>query len=163
MSTTSEFYNLKANLANKKPFDFSSLKGKVVVVVNVASKCGYTPQYAGLENLYKKYKDQGLVILGFPCNQFGSQEPGQEEEIVSFCSLNYGVSFPIMEKVEVNGDDTHPVYQYLKSQKNSLMMSRVKWNFEKFLIDKNGVVVDRFTSTVTPESLEPKVAELLKQ
>ncbi|KAI9140747.1 thioredoxin-like protein [Paraphysoderma sedebokerense] len=157
------FYALKSNLANHEPFEFSSLKGKVVVVVNVASKCGFTPQYSGLENLYKKYKGQGLEILGFPCNQFGGQEPGKEEEIVSFCSLNYGVSFPVMEKVDVNGDSTHPVYDYLKSQKKQLMMARIKWNFEKFLIDRNGQVVERFASTASPESMEKKIVELLQK
>jgi peroxiredoxin len=115
-----------------------------------------------LEALYKKYKDQGLVILGFPCNQFGGQEPGAEAEIVQFCSLNFGVSFPIMEKVDVNGDGAHPLWEWLKSEKSQLGMSRIKWNFEKFLVDKEGWVHDRYASTTTPSGLEKPIEELLK-
>lgn len=160
---TSSFYNLKANLANHSEFDFATLKGKVVLIVNVASKCKFTPQYSGLEELYKKFKDQGLVILGFPCNQFAKQEPGKEEEIVSFCTLNYGVSFPVMEKVDVNGKEEHPVYQHLKSQKKQLGMKAIKWNFEKFLVGKNGDVVQRFSSLTKPEDIEQYItAELAK-
>eukprot|EP00048_Salpingoeca_helianthica_P014428 m.221654 g.221654 ORF g.221654 m.221654 type:complete len:198 (+) comp15856_c0_seq1:129-722(+) len=155
------FYALSAQTIKKEPFPFAQLAGKVVLIVNVASKCGFTPQYTGLEALYTKYKDQGLVILGFPCNQFGGQEPGTEEEIVQFCRATYPVSFPIMEKVDVNGDHAHPVYQFLKSQKKQMFMERVKWNFEKFLVDKTGTVVDRFSSLTTPESLDSTVAKLL--
>ena len=160
----SEFYSLAPKDKSGNPYPFSQLEGKVVLIVNVASKCGFTPQYDGLEELYKKYKDQGLVILGFPCNQFGHQEPGTQEEIQEFCKLNYGVTFPIMQKIEVNGANEDPVYRYLKSQKSGMLgLTRIKWNFEKFLIDKNGNVVERFSSLTTPASLDPKIAELLKQ
>lgn len=151
---SSPFYSFLANTIKHQPFDFKSLQGKVIVdiiikvvlVVNTASKCGMTPQYEGLEKLHKAYSDKGLVILGFPCNQFGKQEPEGEEGIQTFCQLNYGVSFQMMEKIDVNGDDAHPLYQWLKKQKSSLMMETIKWNFEKFLIDQQGNVVDRFVS-----------------
>ncbi|CCF59389.1 hypothetical protein KAFR_0G03570 [Kazachstania africana CBS 2517] len=139
-------------------------KGKVILVVNVASKCGFTPQYAGLEKIYKKYEDQGLVILGFPCNQFLGQEPGTNEEISQFCQLNYGVTFPIMQKIDVNGSNADPFYEYLKSQKKGPMgLKRIKWNFEKFLIDQNGKVVERFSSLTKPESIDPKIGKLLSK
>lgn len=160
----SKFYSLapKDKAGNSYSFE-ENLKGKTVLIVNVASKCGFTPQYDGLEELYKKYKDQGLIILGFPCNQFGHQEPGTQNEIQEFCRLNYGVTFPIMSKIDVNGDKADPVYNYLKSQKSGLLgMNRIKWNFEKFLIDKNGNVVERFSSLTKPSSLDSKVAQLLK-
>jgi len=152
--TKSSFYDLEVKDSSGAPFKFSDLKGKVVLIVNVASQCGFTPQYEGLEKLYKKYKDQGFVILGFPCNQFGGQEPGTEEEIVQFCSKNYGVSFPIMSKVDVNGDNESPVYALLKSMKSSWGMTRIKWNFEKFLINKDGSVVERYTSFTAPDSFD---------
>ncbi|MBK6638292.1 MAG: glutathione peroxidase [Rhodocyclaceae bacterium] len=156
------FFDLSANLLTGKEQDFSAYKGKVVLVVNVASKCGFTPQYTGLEALWKKYKDRGLVILGFPCNQFGAQEPGDAAEIASFCSLTYPVSFPLFAKVDVNGDDTHPVYQHLKSAAPGLLGTEgVKWNFTKFLVDKKGQVVSRYAPTTTPESLEKDIEELL--
>lgn len=158
------FYDLSPLDANDKPFPFEELKGKVVLIVNVASKCGFTPQYKELEELNKKYKDQGLQIVGFPCNQFGGQEPGSSEEIASFCSLNYGVSFPVLKKIDVNGDKTDPVYKYLKGEKLGLLgLNRIKWNFEKFLIDKNGKVVERYSSLTKPASLLPTVEELLKK
>ncbi|KAI9006869.1 peroxiredoxin HYR1 [Hyaloraphidium curvatum] len=162
MAAAAPFYAFKPKDHKGKEFDFAQLKGKVVLVVNVASKCGFTPQYKGLEDLYEKYHDKGLEIIGFPCNQFGGQEPGSEEEIVEFCSNTWNVKFPIMKKVEVNGDNVEPVYQYLKSQKSWLGLSRVKWNFEKFLVDKNGKVVERYSSTSTPESIVPKIEALLK-
>ncbi|KAK5773713.1 glutathione peroxidase GPX2 PWA37_004997 [Arxiozyma heterogenica] len=159
----SEFYSLTPKDKSGNPYPFSQLEGKVVLIVNVASKCGFTPQYDGLEELYKKYKDQGLVILGFPCNQFGHQEPGTQEEIQEFCRLNYGVTFPIMQKIDVNGDNEDPVYRYLKSQKAGMFgLTRIKWNFEKFLIDKKGNVIERFSSLTKPVSLDSKIAELLK-
>ncbi|CAR29991.1 hypothetical protein ZYGR_0AD06820 [Zygosaccharomyces rouxii] len=161
-SAASKFYGLEPLDKTGKPFSFKQLEGKVVIIVNVASKCGFTPQYAGLEELYKKYKDEGLVILGFPCNQFLSQEPGSDEQIGEFCKLNYGVTFPIMKKIDVNGKNVDPVYEFLKSQKSgTLGMTRIKWNFEKFLIDKQGKVVERFSSLTKPSSIEPKVKELL--
>ncbi|TFK92643.1 glutathione peroxidase-like protein [Polyporus arcularius HHB13444] len=158
----SSFYSLKATLSGGKTFDFEQLRGKVVLIVNVASKCGFTPQYKGLEALYKKYKDQGFVILGFPCNQFGGQEPESDEKIAEFCELNHGVSFPLMAKSDVNGDNTNEVYKWLKSQKAGLLgLTRIKWNFEKFLIDKEGKVVHRWASTTSPEAIDPEVAKLL--
>jgi len=158
-----KIYTFKANTVQGKEFDFSELKGKVVLIVNVASACGFTPQYTELEALYQKFKDQGFVILGFPCNQFGGQEPGTASEIESFCKLNYGVTFPLMEKIEVNGDNVHPVYDYLKSQKSQMMMTRIKWNFEKFLVNKNGVVVERYSSLTKPSDIESEVAKLISK
>jgi glutathione peroxidase len=133
-----------------------------VLIVNTASKCGFTPQYAGLEALQRKYGDKGLTILGFPCNQFGSQEPGNAEEIANFCSLTYDVTFPVMAKVEVNGEGADPLYKHLKKAKPGLMGTQsIKWNFTKFLVDKDGNVVDRFAPTDKPESLEGKIEKLL--
>jgi glutathione peroxidase len=139
-----------------------SLLGKVSVVVNVASKCGFTPQYEGLEVLYRKYKDQGLTILGFPCDQFGHQEPGDEAEIKNFCTLKYDVSFPLFAKIEVNGDNTHPLYQALKEGAPGIFGTEgVKWNFTKFLLDSNGKVVDRYAPSTKPESMEKAIINLL--
>ncbi|KAG0377587.1 glutathione peroxidase gpx1 [Mortierella sp. AD032] len=159
--TVPNFFALTAKDKKHQEISMKDFEGKVVLVVNVASKCGFTKQYTGLEELYKKYKDQGFVILGFPCNQFGGQEPGNEEEIESFCQLNFGVTFPLMAKVDVNGDHEDPVYTYLKSQKKSLMMSRIKWNFEKFLIAKDGSVYERYASVSTPEAIAKDVEKLL--
>lgn len=160
----SKFYEL-APLNNKgEPFPFSELKGKVVVIVNVASKCGFTPQYKELEALNKQYEGKDVQILGFPCNQFGGQEPGSSEEIASFCQLNFGVTFPVLQKIEVNGDNADPVYKYLKSQKSGLLgLTRIKWNFEKFIIDKKGNVIERYSSVTSPAKLSTKIDELLKQ
>lgn len=136
--------------------------GKVVLVVNTASKCGFTPQYTGLEALYKKYADQGLVVLGFPCDQFGHQEPGDEAEIKSFCSLSYDVSFPLFAKVAVNGGDAHPLYRYMKKEAKGLLGTEaVKWNFTKFLVDRDGKVRRRYAPTDTPESIETDLLALL--
>lgn len=136
--------------------------GQVLLIVNVASRCGFTPQYQGLEALYQKFKDRGFVVLGFPCNQFGSQEPGDEAEIKSFCDLNYKVSFPLFAKIDVNGEKAHPLYQFLKNQeKGFLGTEAIKWNFTKFLVDRSGRVVDRFAPTTTPESLESQIQTLL--
>ncbi|KAI8825770.1 thioredoxin-like protein [Fimicolochytrium jonesii] len=160
--TATTLYELSVNDKRNQPYDLAALKGKVVVVVNVASKCGFTPQYKGLEALYQKYKDQGLVILGFPCDQFGGQAPGSAEEEASTCQLNFGVTFPILEKIEVNGDNAHPVYVWLKSQKSGLLgLKRIKWNFEKFVVDKEGRVVERYASTTEPASLEKTIEKLL--
>ncbi|MBT8348976.1 MAG: glutathione peroxidase, partial [Sulfurovum sp.] len=138
-------------------------KGNVILIVNVASKCGYTSQYDGLEALYKKYKDQGLVVLGFPCNQFGSQEPGSEAEIQNFCRVNFGVTFPMFSKINVNGDDTHPLYRYLKSEQPGILGTEIiKWNFTKFLVSKEGKVIERFGSSIKPISLEKEIEVLLK-
>ncbi|WAQ92051.1 hypothetical protein PtA15_15A446 [Puccinia triticina] len=163
-SIMSKFYNLKANLANGTEFDFSQTRGKVVVVVNVASKCGFTTQYEGLEKLWQKFKDKDFQLIGFPCNQFGGQEPGTDSEIASFCKLNYGVTFPIAQKCDVNGDNAHEVYKFLKAEKAGIMgLSRIKWNFEKFVVDKKGAVRYRHASTAKPESLEKEIEGLLAE
>ena len=141
--------------------DFRQYEGKVLLIVNTASKCGFTPQYDGLEALYQKYKDQGLVIIGFPCDQFAHQEPGSDEEIAEFCRLNHGVTFPLMKKIEVNGKNAHPIYKYLKNRAGGILFRAIKWNFTKFLISKDGSVVERYAPTVTPESLDSKVAAML--
>ncbi|CAI4065024.1 hypothetical protein SKDZ_09G1990 [Saccharomyces kudriavzevii ZP591] len=160
----SEFYKLAPIDKKGQPFPFDQLKGKVVLIVNVASKCGFTPQYKELEALYKSYKDQGFTIIGFPCNQFGHQEPGSDEEIAQFCQLNYGVTFPIMKKTDVNGGNEDPVYKFLKSQKSGMLGLRgIKWNFEKFLIDKKGKVHERYSSLTKPSSLSETIEELLKE
>lgn len=140
----------------------SEYKGKVLLIVNTASKCGFTPQYEGLESLYQKFRDQGFEILAFPCNQFGNQEPGDAEEIKNFCSLTYDVSFPLMAKIEVNGSDADPLWKYLKTEKSGLLGSRIKWNFTKFLVDREGNVVARHGPAVKPEQLESEIAELLQ-
>jgi glutathione peroxidase len=137
-------------------------KGKVLIIVNTASKCGFTPQYKGLEAMYKQYHDKGLEILGFPCNQFGKQEPGDEEQITEFCELNFGVTFPLFKKIDVNGPEAHPLFQHLKSEAPGLLGSEaIKWNFTKFLVDQNGKVVKRYAPTDTPEKIEKDVAKLL--
>lgn len=139
-----------------------SYRGKVLIIVNVASKCGFTPQYSGLEELYRRHRDRGLAVLGFPCDQFGHQEPGNEEEIRNFCSLTYQVSFPMFAKIEVNGDRTHPLYRVLKSAQKGLLGSEaIKWNFTKFLVDREGNVLARYAPTATPESIEKDLVPLL--
>ena len=145
-----------------KTLPLGDFLGKTTLVVNVASKCGFTPQYEGLEALYRQYKDQGLVILGFPCDQFGHQEPGDEAEIQRFCSLTYDVSFPLFAKIDVNGANTHALYRHLKESAPGIFGTEgVKWNFTKFLLDRNGVVVARHAPATKPESLAKEVAELL--
>jgi glutathione peroxidase len=137
-------------------------KGKVLLVVNTASKCGFTPQYQGLEALYRKYREQGLEVLGFPCNQFGAQEPGNEQEIATFCETNYNVTFPMFRKIDVNGNATAPLYRYLKHEKPGLLGTEaIKWNFTKFLVGRDGEVVARYAPNDTPESIEPDVAKAL--
>jgi len=156
-------YDFKVNTIDGKEITLEQYKGKVILIVNVASKCGYTPQYDGLEALYKKYKEQGLVVLGFPCNQFGSQEPGSEAEIQNFCRVNFGVTFPMFSKINVNGDDTHPLYRYLKSEQPGILGTEtIKWNFTKFLVGKEGKVIERFGSSTKPISLEKEIETLLK-
>jgi glutathione peroxidase len=155
-------YDIDAKGIDGKPLNLGQYKGKTLLVVNVASKCGFTPQYKGLEALWRKYKDQGLVILGFPCDQFGHQEPGDEKEIQNFCSLTYEVSFPMFAKIEVNGAGTHPLFAYLKEQAPGLLGSEaVKWNFTKFLVDKSGNVVKRYGSVDTPSMIEKDVEKIL--
>ncbi|AET38003.1 glutathione peroxidase GPX2 Ecym_2257 [Eremothecium cymbalariae DBVPG len=160
----SSFYDLAPLNKKGEPFSFSQLKGKVVLIVNVASECGFTPQYKELEELYKKHKEAGLEIIGFPCNQFGHQEQGTDEEIGQFCKLNYGVTFPILKKINVNGAEADPVYEYLKSQKSGIMgFKGIKWNFEKFLVDRNGKVHDRYSSLTKPHSIENTIVSLLNE
>jgi len=136
-------------------------RGKVLLIVNTASKCGLTPQYEGLEALYREHRDAGLVVLGFPCNQFAGQEPGTEEEIASFCSTRFDVSFPMYGKLSVNGSGAHPLYQHLKSEKTGILGSAIKWNFTKFLVNREGEVVDRFAPKTEPAALAEKVTALL--
>lgn len=162
-STIENIYSFDVYDNADQKYDMNQLKDKVVLIVNVASKCGFTPQYVGLENLYQKYKDKGFTVLGFPCNQFGAQEPGSAEEIMQFCRLNYGVSFPIMKKVQVNGANAHPLFEYMKKQRPQMMIESIKWNFEKFLVDKQGTVRDRFSSVTKPESLIPDIEKLINE
>ncbi len=148
-------YDFEAATIDGKTQKLSDYRGKTVLVVNVASACGYTPQYAGLEALYREHKGSGLVVLGFPCNQFGTQEPGTEKEIAAFCETHYGVTFPLFAKVDVNGENEHPLFKWLKSQKKGIFgTAAIKWNFSKFLIDANGDVVKRYGSGDTPEAIE---------
>lgn len=155
------FYKFEADSLQGKPVSMEAFKGKTVLVVNTASKCGLTPQYEGLEALYQEYRDKGLVILGFPCNQFGAQEPGESSDIESFCSVNYGVSFPMFAKIEVNGKNAHPLYQYLKKALPGTLTNAIKWNFTKFLIDAEGKPVKRFAPTTEPISLKSDIEKLL--
>ena len=141
--------------------DLSSYAGKVVLVVNTASQCGFTPQYQGLQQLYDTYGEDGFAVLGFPCDQFNHQEPGSAEEIGAFCEKNFGVTFPMFSKVEVNGDGAHPLFQWLRSQKGGLLGSKIKWNFTKFLIGKDGQVIDRFAPTTKPEKLTGDIEKAL--
>ena len=158
----STLYDFTVDDITGHPVKLDRYKGKVLLVVNTASKCGFTPQYKGLEALYRKYRDQGLEVLGFPCNQFGGQEPGNEQEIATFCETNYDVTFPMFAKVDVNGDKAAPVYRYLKSAKPGLLGTEaIKWNFTKFLVDRSGRVVARYAPNDTPESLEADVAKAL--
>ena len=154
-------YDFDATLLNGEAVDLNDYHGKVVLLVNVASKCGFTPQYEGLEKLHQEYEDKGFEILAFPCNQFGHQEPGNAEEIKNFCSLNYDVSFPLMGKIDVNGEDADPLWKYLKSEKSGLLGSRIKWNFTKFLVDREGNVVARYGPAVKPEQLKSDIEALL--
>ncbi|MBM4208367.1 MAG: glutathione peroxidase [Gammaproteobacteria bacterium] len=160
---TSPIYTYPVKLINGTESTLQEFSGKVLLIVNTASQCGFTPQYEGLEALYKKYKDQGLVVLGFPCNQFGAQEPGNASEIASFCSTNYHISFPLFAKIEVNGNNAHILYKFLKSKQKGLLGSEaIKWNFSKFLINRKGEVVDRFAPMTTPAALESVIVQLLQ-
>ena len=155
-------YDISVNDIHGKPVKLDRYKGKVLLIVNTASECGFTPQYKGLEALYKKLHGKGFEILGFPCNQFGAQEPGTEDEIAAFCELNYGVSFPLFAKVDVNGDDATPLYRYLKSAKPGLLGSEaIKWNFTKFLVDGKGNVVERYAPNAEPASFAADIEKLL--
>lgn len=158
----SAIYDIPLKKINGEEVNLEQYKGKVLLIVNTASKCGFTPQFEGLEKLFKKYEDKGLVILGFPSNQFLHQDPGSNDEISEFCSLNYGVTFPMFAKIDVNGADTHPLYATLKKSAKGLMGSeKVKWNFTKFLVNKEGQVVKRFPPTTEPSKLVPVIEKLL--
>jgi len=156
------FYQFSAKSLQGKEISMEIYKGKVILVVNTASKCGLTPQYEGLEKLHQSYKDKGLVILGFPCNQFGNQEPGTEKEISEGCLINYGVSFQMFSKIDVNGDNAHPIYKYLKDKLPGFISKKIKWNFAKFLIDRSGKPVKRFSPTTVPEKLVKDIELLLQ-
>jgi glutathione peroxidase len=154
-------YDFSATLNNGKDKKLSAYKGKVLLIVNTASRCGNTPQYAGLQELYAKYHDRGFEVLAFPCNQFGHQEPGGDEEIKEFCEANYGVEFPLFSKIEVNGDEAHPLYKFLKSEKTGLLGDSIKWNFTKFLVDKQGNVVDRYAPMMPPARIASDIERQL--
>jgi glutathione peroxidase len=155
-------YDFSVNDIHGKPVKLDRYQDKVLLVVNTASKCGFTPQYKGLEALYQKYHAKGLEVLGFPCNQFGAQEPGSEDEIAQFCEINYGVTFPLFAKVDVNGDDAAPVYKYLKAEKPGLLGSEaIKWNFTKFLVDRKGRVLKRYAPNDAPESMAGDIEKAL--
>ncbi|SIT04666.1 glutathione peroxidase [Belliella pelovolcani] len=159
-----KFYEFSAEDIKGQLIDMTEFKGKTVLVVNTASKCGLTPQFEGLEKLNQKYKDKGLVVLGFPCDQFGNQELGTDDQISEFCQINYGVSFPMFSKVDVNGDQAHPIFKFLKSKlKGGILGSKVKWNFTKFLLDANGRPVKRFSPFTKPEALEKDIVKLLEK
>jgi glutathione peroxidase len=159
-------YQFSAPLLDGQALGLDSFEGQVLLIVNTASKCGFTPQYAGLEELYRAYKDRGLTVLGFPSNQFGAQEPGTEAEIGAFCEKNYGVTFPVFSKIDVNGPQAHPLYGFLKRSKPGIFgflgTGAIRWNFTKFLIDRKGAVIRRYAPSTKPASLAPAIEELLK-
>ncbi len=157
----SSIYDFTMKDVDGNMIPLSDYKNKVLLIVNTATGCGFTPQYEGLQDLYEKYKDKGLEILDFPCNQFGGQAPGTDEEIVDFCQSRYGVTFKQFSKIEVNGENEAPLYTFLKAQQGGMLGSNIKWNFTKFLVDKNGKVLDRFAPVDKPEKLESKIKELL--
>lgn len=157
-----EFYNIEARTIDGDQQAMRVYAGKALLIVNVASRCGFTPQYAGLEALFRKYKDKGLVVLGFPCNQFGAQEPGADSEIAQFCTTRYDVTFPMFSKIDVNGEQAHPLYRWLKHSAPGVLGSEaIKWNFTKFLVDRKGKIIRRFASTDTPQSLESAIETVL--
>jgi glutathione peroxidase len=156
-------YDFEVTTIDGAAQSLADFRGKVLLIVNVASKCGFTPQYAGLEELQRRHRDQGFAVLGFPCDQFGHQEPGDEAEIRNFCALTYQVSFPMFAKIQVNGDQAHPLYKFLKSARKGLLGSEaIKWNFTKFLVDREGAVLQRYAPTVTPEGIAKDIAALLR-
>ncbi len=158
----SSLYDFSANTLSGQTASLADYRGKVLLIVNTASKCGFTPQYKGLEALHEAYKDQGLVVLGFPCNQFGAQEPGSADEIGAFCEKNYGVTFQLFEKVDVNGENAHPLFNFLKKTAPGVLGTEgIKWNFTKFLVGKDGNVYDRYASTTAPESMKQDIEKLL--
>ncbi|RYP86486.1 glutathione peroxidase [Nocardioides guangzhouensis] len=160
MPTLSDF---AAETIDGRELPLNEYKGQVVLVVNTASSCGFTPQYGGLERLWDQYADDGFVVLGFPCNQFGNQEPGAEQQIGEFCRASYGVTFPMFAKVDVNGPDAHPLFEWLRSEKGGLLGDRIRWNFTKFLVGRDGHVIKRFGSTTTPEKIAPRIEAALAE
>ena len=154
-------YDIKITDLEQKEINLKQYSGKVMLIVNTATGCGFTPQYEGLQKLYDSYKDKGLEILDFPCNQFGNQAPGSMKEINSFCSLNYGTTFPRFAKVDVNGENEAPIYKYLKSKKKGLLVSKIKWNFTKFLVDREGNIIKRYAPTYSPSKIEKDILKLL--
>jgi glutathione peroxidase len=158
---SSSIYDFTAKSLSGKDVSLGDYRGQVLLIVNTASKCGFTPQYEGLEKLYEELHPKGLTVLGFPCNQFGKQEPGSESEIGEFCQVNYGVSFQMFAKIDVNGPDEHPLYTYLKHERSGLFGNRIKWNFTKFLVGRDGKVVARYAPTTKPKDLEKPIAKLL--
>ncbi len=158
---SNNIYQFSATSLQGKEIKMEDFKGKTILIVNTASKCGLTPQFKGLEELYEKYKDKDLVILGFPCNQFANQEPGDEKSISEGCLINYGVTFPMFSKIDVNGDNAHPIYKYLKNELKGTFGNKIKWNFTKFLIDKNGNPVKRFSPVTKPEKIEKYLEKYL--
>ena len=165
VETAKTVFDFEAETLDGELKKLADYRGQVLLIVNVASQCGFTPQYAGLEKLYRTYKERGLMVLGFPCNQFGGQEPGSADQIGAFCERNYGVSFPLFDKIDVNGEKAHPLYRYLKKEKRGLLGplggGAIRWNFTKFLVDRAGRVVARYASTTKPESLAGKIEKLL--
>ena len=156
------FYDFKARKMNGQEVSMEAYKGKILVVVNTASKCGLTPQFKELEELYQEYKTKGVEILGFPCNQFAKQDSGSNEEIHEFCQLNYGVTFTMFEKIEVNGENAHPLYKFLRKEAKGLFGNKIKWNFTKFLIDSQGNIIKRYAPTVKPQQIKTDIEKLLK-
>ena len=157
-----DIYHHRVTTLDGREVSLGDWRGQVLLIVNVASKCGFTPQYTGLEALYQRFHDRGFAVLGFPCNQFGKQEPGDADEIAKFCSTTYPVTFPMFQKVEVNGAEEHPLYTQIKQQARGLLGSQgIKWNFTKFLVNREGEAVERFAPTVKPEDIAPKIAKLL--
>lgn len=161
--TGASLYDFSATSLDGTPAALSTHRGKVLLIVNTASKCGFTPQYEGLEAVYEKYRDEGFEVLGFPCNQFGSQEPGSSDDIAQFCETKFGVTFPMFGKVDVNGANAHPLFTFLKTEAPGLLGTRdIKWNFTKFLVDRGGKVVDRYAPTTKPEAITDDIEKLLK-
>ena len=161
-TTTNSWFSLSAKKSDGSALPLESLRGRVVLVVNVASRCGFTPQYKQLQELHDRDSDKGLTILAFPCNQFGAQEPGTDSEILQFCSTNYGVTFPVMSKIQVNGSQADPIFEYLKKQSPGLLgLESIKWNFTKFLVDQHGNVVTRYAPTTSPSDIAKDIERLL--
>jgi len=158
---TNTIYDFSLPTSDQGEQSLADFKGKVILIVNTASQCGFTPQYEGLQTLHDKYHENGLVVVAVPCNQFGAQEPGSNEKIQEFCQLNYGLSFPVMGKIDVNGANQHPLYNYLTTQAKGLITDSIKWNFTKFLVDKEGTVIERFAPITKPDAIERHIEKLL--